>query len=585
MSDRKTVQIDPELFSLTNKKSSSKHSTSGSSSYRSKSKKKKKYTPLDHNRTPTSVSSHSGGGGGGEDDNKIDPNSANQLSKAINKIMNPDRARRKLLKMIQRRQREQRHREKEERRKEKRIERREQRENKKSLLTEKNIEKDRHTSYDNDPIQQQRQRLIEIQKQIQKQMAKRAKHRENEGHQHQHQHSPSIQINTEEYSQHRSSSEVQTPVQTQIGGHSSRETSQSGETRIHFGENNNRNMYDTPPTSPRLSALTIKPPPPYGCLKGGSKPTYSHYKKTLHTRKNKGSHHTNGVKEQAESMISFESSLDTTNSDSFSPGASEKKVKQSFVGGGVRPSSSATASSNSSHSDFLNQHSHIHKKRKNKHRNKNKSQHKKERTLKAKSITETLSQLLRDKEDVNQIKQKMEYLSKRLTEEEREKNIQKMEDKLHSKHTVTSLQDIEKSLRENIEQKNTKDDLALLYETVSAQTAKERIQNMIKRVKKFRIKKTQRTYKLGKQEEDNKVSVLVKNNKTRKNIQKEIEMIDKIPIDKVKRFLRKKNLIKSGTTAPEHILRKLFRDSILSGDIQNTNKDILIHNYFYSTNK
>ena len=90
-------------------------------------------------------------------------------------------------------------------------------------------------------------------------------------------------------------------------------------------------------------------------------------------------------------------------------------------------------------------------------------------------------------------------------------------------------------------------------------------------------KRTIKIFKLGKKE--GKVGVLVKSGKTRKKVREEQKVLHSKCILEVKRYLRKHNLIKAGTTAPENVLRKLYEDSFLAGDIYNKNPDILLHNY------
>jgi hypothetical protein len=94
-----------------------------------------------------------------------------------------------------------------------------------------------------------------------------------------------------------------------------------------------------------------------------------------------------------------------------------------------------------------------------------------------------------------------------------------------------------------------------------------------------RIKRTTRTckYRLGKL--GNKVSVLIKDYKTRKNIQNECYKLEKTSITDIKNILRKKNLLKVGSVADEAVLREMYEHCILAGDIQNNNKETLIHNY------
>ena len=47
----------------------------------------------------------------------------------------------------------------------------------------------------------------------------------------------------------------------------------------------------------------------------------------------------------------------------------------------------------------------------------------------------------------------------------------------------------------------------------------------------------------------------------------------------IKYYLRKHNLIKVGTSAPENVLRDIYENSSLSGDIYNKNVTTLIHNF------
>lgn len=85
-------------------------------------------------------------------------------------------------------------------------------------------------------------------------------------------------------------------------------------------------------------------------------------------------------------------------------------------------------------------------------------------------------------------------------------------------------------------------------------------------------------YNLGKKGKD--IHVLIKNNNTRKKVKHELLKLKKKPILEVKDYLHQKNLIKAGTLAPNDVLREIYEQSILSGDIINENNQTLIHNFF-----
>ena len=96
-----------------------------------------------------------------------------------------------------------------------------------------------------------------------------------------------------------------------------------------------------------------------------------------------------------------------------------------------------------------------------------------------------------------------------------------------------------------------------------------------------RRKKITRTfkYKLGKHA-NGKVSVLIKNAQTRRNVQTEHAQLKRKSILDVKNHLRSKNLLKVGSNAPNDVLREIYEQSILAGQVENKAKDTLIHNYF-----
>jgi hypothetical protein len=90
-------------------------------------------------------------------------------------------------------------------------------------------------------------------------------------------------------------------------------------------------------------------------------------------------------------------------------------------------------------------------------------------------------------------------------------------------------------------------------------------------------KEVKKTFKLGKSGKT--ISVLIKNNKTRKKVEDKKTEHKKTQLSTIKNYLKEKNLIRFGTTAPSKLLREMFETSELCGGIMNQNKDVLIHNF------
>lgn len=84
-------------------------------------------------------------------------------------------------------------------------------------------------------------------------------------------------------------------------------------------------------------------------------------------------------------------------------------------------------------------------------------------------------------------------------------------------------------------------------------------------------------YNLGKKHKV--VSVLIKNRETRKKICDEHNRLKESKVTDMKNYLKRHNLLKSGSKCPPDVIKKIYEQALLTGDIRNTNKNSVVHNY------
>ena len=101
----------------------------------------------------------------------------------------------------------------------------------------------------------------------------------------------------------------------------------------------------------------------------------------------------------------------------------------------------------------------------------------------------------------------------------------------------------------------------------------------IKTTKKLLKKTIHKKYTLGKSNIKRTVAVLLKDKNTRKNIINAQKDLRDKSVSDVKTYLRKHNLIKIGSNAPNDVIRKIYESAMLAGEITNNNKETMIHNF------
>ena len=75
------------------------------------------------------------------------------------------------------------------------------------------------------------------------------------------------------------------------------------------------------------------------------------------------------------------------------------------------------------------------------------------------------------------------------------------------------------------------------------------------------------------------VRVLIKDREMYAKIERDKKKIDKRSMSDIRDYLRKRGLYKIGSTAPDDILRDIYKNAILTGEVENHNSSTLMHNF------
>ena len=83
---------------------------------------------------------------------------------------------------------------------------------------------------------------------------------------------------------------------------------------------------------------------------------------------------------------------------------------------------------------------------------------------------------------------------------------------------------------------------------------------------------------LGKSDKTRTISVLIKDNATRRKVTDAEKELQSAKMGDVKKYLYRHGFVKNGSTAPPRVLREIYESATMTGNVFNHDKELLLHN-------
>ena len=161
--------------------------------------------------------------------------------------------------------------------------------------------------------------------------------------------------------------------------------------------------------------------------------------------------------------------------------------------------------------------------------------------------------------------------------QEIQQNYEKKQEQRFLRGNLNSDSDFSKPVLNPIHIRNKKEP-----EWGCLKTGKKPTFSKYKTLKKNKKKFKRKTKQLvGKHKKTRKVSICIKSKKMKSKIAQDIKTLDKKPLKEIIQYMKNRNLIRGYTDAPEHMLRDMYKQCVLSGDVKNNNRKKLVQHYLY----